>query len=93
MAAREYESWRLARQGSVRRRLSTPELVETCQMDEEAQTFLEDMAKAYAMSGRSIMRLLSVARTIADMEQSSRVAQDHLAEALGFRLREGVGSS
>lgn len=93
MAAREYASWRIENQGCGHRRLSTPELVETCRMDEAAQAFLEDMAKTYAMSGRSIMRLLSVARTIADMEQCPHVAQDHLAEALGFRLREGVGSS
>ncbi len=44
------------------------------------------------MSGRSIMGLLSVARTIADMEQRPAVVRDHLAEALGFRLREGVGN-
>ena len=53
--------------------------------------FLEGMAKAYQMSGRAIVRTLNVARTIADLEESRWVSSDHIAEALGYRLREGVG--
>ena len=44
------------------------------------------------MSGRAIMRTLSVARTIADMEESREVLMPHLCEALSFRVREGVGA-
>ena len=44
------------------------------------------------MSGRAIMRTLSVARTIADMEESHEVLMTHLCEALSFRVREGVGA-
>ena len=33
--------------------------------------------------------MLVAARTIADMEQVSKVGRDHLCEAVGFRLREG----
>ena len=53
--------------------------------------FFEQSAKAHNMSGRAIMRTLSVARTIADMEESHEVLMTHLCEALSFRVREGVG--
>ena len=94
LAAREYASWRNAAAGrpGAGARMRAPELVAACCMDGATQAFLEEMAQTCAMSGRSIMGLLSVARTIADMEQCSAVGHDHLAEALGFRLREGVGT-
>ena len=41
------------------------------------------------MSGRAIMRTLSVARTIADMEESHEVLMKHLCEALSFQVRKG----
>lgn len=50
---------------------------------------MESLASAGRMSGRAIMRTLSLARTIADMEQTGSVSRDHLCEAVGFRLREG----
>ena len=41
------------------------------------------------MSGRGIARVLSVARTIADLEQCRDVDENHLVEAIGFRVRRG----
>ena len=49
------------------------------------------MADAHAMSGRALVSTLAVARTIADIGECEAVTVEHLAEALGFRLREGVG--
>ena len=43
------------------------------------------------MSGRALVSTLAVARTIADIGEREAVTVEHLAEALGFRLREGVG--
>ena len=51
------------------------------------------MAQAYSMSGRAIMSCLGVARTIADIEESVSVKTEHLAEALGYRVREGIGGA
>lgn len=94
MAAREYASWRRARageegDGADAASSSTEELVRSCRLAADDQAFLEDMAGAGHMSGRAIMRTLSIARTIADMEQAARVGRDHLCEAIGFRSREG----
>jgi magnesium chelatase family protein len=46
------------------------------------------MAERYQLSGRGIMCALSVARTIADLEESERVAQEHLLEAVSFRKND-----
>ena len=67
------------------------DLVRDCHLSESNREFFEQSAKAHNMSGRAIMRTLSVARTIADMEESHEVLMTHLCEALSFRVREGVG--
>ena len=67
------------------------DLVRDCHLSESSREFFEQSAKAHNMSGRAIMRTLSVARTIADMEESHEVLMKHLCEALSFRVREGVG--
>ena len=43
------------------------------------------------MSGRAIVRTLSVARTIADMDEAETVGCEHLAEAVSYRVRDGIG--
>ncbi len=92
MRAREYASWRKARQSEVVPRFATEEgLIAACRLDQEAQDFLASVADAYAMSGRALINGLSVARTIADMEEVPEVTAEHVAEAIGFRLREGIG--
>ena len=87
LAAREYASWRLAvGRGGTR----TREVVASCRLSDKDEQFFRDMAEANAMSGRTIVRTLSVARTIADMEQRSCVNRADLCEALGLRVREKV---
>lgn len=89
LKGREYASWRTSRE-PVRR--STKALVAACHLSDDDTRFFEGVAAANNMSGRSIVRTLSVARTIADMEQRASVVKSDLCEALGFRLRDGVGS-
>jgi len=46
------------------------------------------MQKAYesfALSMRTYKRMIKLARTIADMEESADITVDHLAEALQYR--------
>ena len=49
------------------------------------------VAELHAMSGRAIARVVGVARTIADMDESETVDCDHLAEAVSYRVRDGIG--
>ena len=97
LRAREYAGWRRRRDGADEDGPSgakrTPsDVVKACRLSADDTAFLEGAAKTHGMSGRAIMRTLSVARTIADMGESLEVRKPHLCEALGFRIREGVGS-
>ena len=69
-------------------------LLASCQLGIKERSSLEIMAERYQLSGRGIMCALSVARTIADMEESERVLQEHLLEAVSFRKndRESAGA-
>lgn len=53
----------------------------------EAEKFLE-MLEGKNISPRSYYRILKTARTIADLEESSFVKADHLAEAFSYKLKE-----
>ncbi|MDR2197058.1 MAG: YifB family Mg chelatase-like AAA ATPase [Coriobacteriales bacterium] len=63
-------------------------LLAACQLGTKERSWLELMSERYQLSGRGIMSALAVARTIADMEESEKVHQDHLLEAVSFRARD-----
>ncbi len=63
-------------------------LIAQCKMDGKVISYMEDIARAHTMSGRGIMKVLKVARTIADIEQSEHVSADHVSEATMFRMQD-----
>ena len=108
MMAREFMSHRLQRQksghsqgifdagsksGLLRKNLSTQEIIDSCELAKDTREFVVEMAETNNLSGRGLINSLRVARTIADIGQSERVTTNHVAEALGFRLREEIGKS
>jgi magnesium chelatase family protein len=65
------------------------QLLAECQLGHTELDFLEAAANAQHLSGRKIMKALAVARTIADLEQSELVGEEHLLEALSYRADVG----
>lgn len=86
MAARAFAAWRRGRGEPTGDGSEV-----AADMTDEARAFLVSMAELHAMSGRAMMRSLAVARTVADMVESEVVQADHVAEAVSYRIREGVG--
>ncbi|ACV22075.1 Competence protein ComM [Slackia heliotrinireducens] len=90
MTARSFSSWRHEHLGDAERTRNVQELVASCRMTPACRSLLELSAKTHHMSGRGISRVLAVARTIADLEESETVSDEHILEALGFRMRKGA---
>lgn len=88
LKAREFASWRRAHEQIGE---TSHELIRSCGLSSADEDFFKTAAKRNDMSGRAIVRTLSVARTIADMEEEKQVNREHLCEALGFRPRSGFG--
>ncbi|MDO8557141.1 MAG: YifB family Mg chelatase-like AAA ATPase [Candidatus Jorgensenbacteria bacterium] len=58
-------------------------------LDSAGEQFLKRVLEKNFVSPRGYYRILKVARTIADLEQSERVSQNHLAEAFQYRVKTG----
>ena len=56
-------------------------------LDEQAQSLLKLAMTQLSLSARAFHRVLKLARTIADMAGSERIASPHLAEAVQYRQR------
>jgi magnesium chelatase family protein len=56
-----------------------------CRLTPEAENFLKMAAEKYDFSARSYMRLIKVARTIADLAGASTILPVHMAEALQYK--------
>lgn len=56
-----------------------------CDMGTSEREYLEEFFKAGECSMRQISRMIKVARTIADMEESEKIREDHITEAVRFR--------
>jgi magnesium chelatase family protein len=54
--------------------------------DRETKQLLLDAAERFSLSARAYHRVLKVARTLADLAGSERVARPHIAEALSYRI-------
>jgi len=66
-------------------------LEEISRPDAEGAALLARAADKFHLTARGYHRILRVARTIADLDQSDSVLKPHLAEAISFRLLQGGG--
>jgi magnesium chelatase family protein len=82
IAARHFAS---ARAAAPVRELSGAALLQACALTPPARTAVAACARSCDLSGRAIVRLLRVARTIADLAASDRVDEDHVLEAVAYR--------
>ena len=87
-AARERQ---MQRQGLGNALLDAAGIDTHCRPDDTAARFAQQAATRLHWSARSLHRALKVARTIADLAGSERIATAHVAEALQLRRSLGGG--
>ena len=56
-----------------------------CVLGQEENTLMKNAYESLGLSARAHNRILKVARTIADLDNSERITAAHLAEAIGYR--------
>ena len=83
-------SAQLARAGTTNAALSDANLSKYAEPDAEGLSLLRRAAEALNLSARAYMRILRVARTLADLDGASQVKRRHIAEAVSFRGRSGA---
>ncbi|AXR04949.1 YifB family Mg chelatase-like AAA ATPase [Salinimonas sediminis] len=80
----------MARQQKLNSQLHPDELAGVCQLSAADMTFLQQACHTLKLSMRVFHRVLKVARTIADIDNSAVVTRQHLAEALGYRALDKI---
>ncbi|MCL1818229.1 MAG: ATP-binding protein, partial [Spirochaetaceae bacterium] len=87
MRAAEIQS---RRSGNWNARINPAQLKAFCALLPGEEEILKNAARKLTLSGRAVVCVLKVARTIADLASSPRIEKDHLLEAIQYR-RYGDG--
>lgn len=87
MRAREKQIQRFAGEKGVysNAQMSRKMLEKYCQTNPEGKALLKTAMEKLGLSARAYDRILKVARTIADLEGSEQVQNNHIAEAIQYR--------
>jgi len=81
---RRYEGMNIANNA----RLSPRETERFCRLDGTCSRLMEAAFARYSLSARSYHRILRTSRTIADIEGCEAIREEHLLEALSYRMPE-----
>jgi len=68
-------------------KLSEKDLQVVSNLSQEARGILEKASAQFGLSHRSVHKIESIARTVADIDESLEVKKEHILEALSFRRR------
>ena len=78
---------RYGKNGVYNSSLSSFEVSKKLKLESDAEKLLATASEKLNLSARSYFKTIKVARTIADLDGSEIIRQEHLAEALTFRRR------
>ena len=70
--------------------MSSKQVDELMNFDASAESFLKNILEKSFVSARGYYRILKIAQTIADLEESEKIRAEHLAEAFQYRVRENI---
>ena len=85
LAARQRQ---IKRNQALNATLSNKQLKSSLQISDETKKFFNNAAEKMNISARSYMKILKLAQTIADLENSTQVTINHISEALQYRPKQ-----
>jgi magnesium chelatase family protein len=87
MAARALQDARYSERNGIHcnAQMDSKLLKEVCRIDDTGMALLKTAMDRLKLSARAYDRILKVARTIADLDQSPSIKTEHLAEAIHYR--------
>ena len=88
-SARSIQAGRYKAAGKLNTHLETEEIKRFCNLSEPSRKLLEAAARKLSLSARGYMRVMRVSRTVADLMGAEVITQEHLAEALSYRMQMG----
>ena len=83
--ARRTRDIQLQRNKTLNSQLTHQQIEEVCSLKMSDRLLLQQTVEKLRLSGRAYHRILKLARTIADMEQSDSIKRQHLLEAVNYR--------
>jgi len=66
--------------------MTSRQVRQVCQLDAASRDMLEASVNEQGLSARAHDKILRVARTIADLDEAERITQDHVGEAVNYRM-------
>jgi magnesium chelatase family protein len=67
--------------------MTLKEIKRACPLSKPSKLILNQASKNLNLSNRGYLKTIKIARTIADLDQSERIQQHHIAEAIQFRSK------
>ena len=92
-AARELQTERFIALENVHynAQMNTKQIREHCKLDDASKALLKNAMERLNLSARAYDRILKVARTIADLENTMEVSGNHIGEAIQYRSLDREG--
>lgn len=83
---REIQQQRYKSETILNAHISTQDIKKYCATSPQVQRLLESASESLELSARGYHRVLKLARTIADLDNKPNIGEQHVAEALSYRL-------
>jgi len=81
---------KLDRKINLNSEMNVKDLSTFIKLEDEVRNLLDESAATLALSARAYHRVLKIARTIADLENSEDIKQNHILEAIQYRPKVNI---